>query len=142
VKALILVRHASAGKRGEWSDDDRLRPLDERGRRQAEGLAAALAEYDVERILSSPYPRCVQTVEPLASARQVELEQRTELAEGASPEDALSLVSELEGTTAVLCTHGDVIEALLGEEMKKGEIRLVVPEPGGLSATGAIPPPG
>ena len=142
MNVLILVRHARAGKRGQWGGDDRLRPLDERGRRQAEGLAAALAEYEVERILSSPYARCVQTVEPLASARLVELEERAELAEGASLEEGLSLVSELEATNAVLCTHGDVIEALLGDEMKKGEIRLVVPEPGGLRATRAIPPQG
>jgi 8-oxo-(d)GTP phosphatase len=32
---LVLVRHASAGDRPEWEGDDRLRPLDKRGRKQA-----------------------------------------------------------------------------------------------------------
>lgn len=140
MKALLLIRHARAGKRGEWRGDDHFRPLDERGRRQAEALAAALRDHTVERIVSSPYIRCVQTVEPLASARHVEVEQRPELAEGASREEALSLVGELEGMGAVLCTHGDVIELLVGEAMRKGEARLVVSERGGLRATRAIGP--
>jgi phosphohistidine phosphatase SixA len=29
---LAVVRHASAGNREAWSEDDRLRPLDARGR--------------------------------------------------------------------------------------------------------------
>ena len=32
----------------------------------------------------------------------------------------LGLVSSLNGETAVLCTHGDVVGELLGEESKKG----------------------
>lgn len=39
---LILVRHALAGSRQEWKGDDDLRPLDERGRAQAEVLATVL----------------------------------------------------------------------------------------------------
>jgi hypothetical protein len=40
-------------------------------------------------------------------------------------------MAELEGTGAVLCTHGDVVEELLGEEMKKGEARLLERPVGG-----------
>jgi 8-oxo-dGTP diphosphatase len=127
VKRLILVRHARAGKRAVWEGDDRLRPLDERGRRQAEGLVESLAHHEIERILSSPYIRCMQTVEPLAARRHVRIEERAELAEGASRGEALALLAELERTAAVLCTHGDVIEGLLGEEMKKGEVRVLPP---------------
>jgi len=47
VKPVILIRHASAGDRESWSGDDRLRPLDEKGWRQAEGLASALADYEI-----------------------------------------------------------------------------------------------
>ena len=39
---LLVVRHASAGDRSRWKGDDRLRPLDRRGRRQAEGLVTVL----------------------------------------------------------------------------------------------------
>ena len=66
---VYLVRHARAGKRGEWEGDDRLRPLDERGVRQAQGLVEQLSGRELRRILSSPYVRCVQSVEPLAEAR-------------------------------------------------------------------------
>ena len=64
---VLLVRHARAGDREKWEGDDRLRPLDRKGRRQAEGLVELLAEYPIERLLSSQYLRCIQTFEPLAA---------------------------------------------------------------------------
>jgi phosphohistidine phosphatase SixA len=141
VREFILVRHASAGRREEWSGSDRLRPLDDRGRRQAEGLIAALAAYPVERILTSPSVRCTETVLPLAEQRGLEVEERLEVAEGASRESALALVGELEGPGLVVCTHGDVVEELLGEGMKKGEARILVREPGTLRTLARIRPP-
>lgn len=126
---LLLVRHASAGSRADWQGDDLLRPLDERGRRQAEALPALLAGYEVARVLTSPFARCRETVEPLACALGLPLEERAELAEGARREDALALVHELEGTTAVLCTHGDVVEELLGEQSRKGSTWVLDPGP-------------
>jgi len=61
--------------------DDPLRPLDERGRQGALSLVGLLADYPIERILSSPYDRCGQTVEPLACAGGLAIELRDELAE-------------------------------------------------------------
>jgi 8-oxo-dGTP diphosphatase len=117
---LLLVRHAAAGKRSAWTRDDRLRPLDERGRSQAEGLVHTLARWKVERVLTSPYVRCVQTVEPLAERLGLPIEERGELAEGAGRDAAMALVDEVDGTSAVLCTHGDIVLELLGEDLKKG----------------------
>jgi 8-oxo-(d)GTP phosphatase len=125
VKELILVRHASAGERSEWDGDDWLRPLDERGRSQAEALTTSLSRYEIDRILTSPFIRCVQTVEPLGAYLGVSVEGRIELAEGASGDEIMAVIAELEGAGAVICTHGDVVEELLGEEMKKGEARLL-----------------
>ena len=71
----VLVRHASAGDSSAWVGDDTMRPLDERGRRQAAGLLDLLADHEVDRIVSSPYLRCLQTVEPLSRARGLEIEQ-------------------------------------------------------------------
>src|SRR6266487_860694 len=57
---LLIVRHARAGKRWEWEGDDRERPLDKKGRREAGGLLEQFAPYSVERIASSPSLRCTQ----------------------------------------------------------------------------------
>jgi phosphohistidine phosphatase SixA len=127
VKAVILIRHASAGDREHWSGDDRERPLDERGWRQAEELVRSLADYEIERIVSSPAVRCVQTVEPLARELGIEIEGRGELTEGTTREQALTLVDEVRGTGVVLCTHGDVVVELLGSGLKKGEIAILAP---------------
>jgi 8-oxo-(d)GTP phosphatase len=137
---LLLVRHASAGKRRRWTGDDRLRPLDERGRRQAEGLVATLTRFRLERILSSPYLRCTQTVEPLAVALGIPVEEVDELAEGVGRGPALAFALGLAGTVAVLCTHGDVVQDLVGDESPKGSTWVLVPDAEGLSPAELLPP--
>ncbi len=39
---LVVVRHGSAGERGSFDGPDRKRPLDDKGARQAAGLAELL----------------------------------------------------------------------------------------------------
>lgn len=119
--SVVLLRHASAGDRDAWEGDDRLRPLDKKGRKQADKVRDRLLAAGVSRVLSSPYVRCVQTVEPLGL--EIELDDR--LAEGASREATLALLAEADG--AVACTHGDVIENVLGRPLKKGEA-VVLPQ--------------
>ncbi len=111
----VLVRHASAGHRLDWEHDDRLRPLDARGRRQSADLVELLRPLGVRRILSSPYVRCVQTVEPLAAALglEVELDERLEEGKGGA---AAELLRE---DGVVCCTHGDIVEALVDRGLKK-----------------------
>jgi hypothetical protein len=116
---VLLIRHARAGERDEWEGDDRLRPLDERGRRQAEELVDLLAEYEFERIVSSPAVRCLQTVEPLASARGLEIEQHEELWEDQQQTEGAALVRALDGV-AVSC-HGGLSWTVCSEDQKKGE---------------------
>src|SRR5207302_2782924 len=82
VVALLLIRHAKAGSRREWLGDDQLRPVSHTGATQAESLIPLLAPFGVRRVLSSPFVRCVQTVEPLARAAGIEVEVVEELAEG------------------------------------------------------------
>jgi len=125
VSTFFLVRHASAGSRREWVGDDRLRPLDERGEKQARRLVRELEGHRLDRIVSSPYVRCAETVRPLAAKRSLPVDERVELAEGATRSEAFALLEELQGSDFLLCTHGDVILELLGEGMKKGELRVV-----------------
>jgi phosphohistidine phosphatase SixA len=108
---VVLVRHATAGDRAKWRDDDRLRPLDDRGRRQAAALPGTLSDLPISRILTSPYVRCVQTVEPLAAASGLQIEEAAALAEGSVRAEVMPLLS-IAGTA--LCTHGDVCHELVG----------------------------
>jgi 8-oxo-dGTP diphosphatase len=89
-----------------------VRPLTSAGRRQANGLVAQLKAVGVERILSSPYQRCVETVEPLARLRGLEVEKMEALAEGAGLDAFLELVDEV-GASAVYCGHADLAVSLL-----------------------------
>ena len=133
---LLLIRHASAGDSDHWQGDDRIRPLDAKGRRQAEALVALLAEFDLDRILSSPYLRCVQTVEPLARSRELEIELDDTL--GADRLDEVpSVLERLRGHDAAVCTHGD-LPWLGSRSFKKGSVWVLdeVGEP-----TRSLPPP-
>jgi 8-oxo-dGTP diphosphatase len=148
-----LVRHAKAGARSAWVEDDRLRPLSKAGRRQAEALATVFRGLEVDRVISSPYVRCVQTVRPLALDRGLPVETSEALAEGASPDRALALLEETVHTPAVLCTHGDVVPAvvlhlaeagtdLLGErDWKKGSVWVLERQDGRVERARYLPPP-
>jgi phosphohistidine phosphatase SixA len=114
----VLVRHASAGDRDDWDGEDRLRPLDARGRRQAAELVELLLPLEVRRVVSSPYVRCVETVEPLAAALGLQVEEDDRLGEGAG-RTAVELVGE---DGILCCTHGDVVELVLGYGLKKAGV--------------------
>lgn len=111
---VCVVRHAEAGERTAWRHPDAERPLTPRGRRQAEMLVERFADLPLTQLLSSPYLRCVQTLEPLGASRALPIELRDELAEGGSPAYVEKLVLEAatEGAAA-LCVHGDGLQALL-----------------------------
>jgi 8-oxo-dGTP diphosphatase len=125
---LLLVRHASAGDRDAWEGDDRERPLDERGRKQAVELVERVRPYPIEAILSSPARRCVETVEPLARARGLEIEQRAELSEERQGTAGIGLVRSLAGRDVVVCGHGGLEHALPdAPTWKKGAVLVVGP---------------
>ncbi len=109
---LLLIRHANAGSRKDWSGDDRLRPLSTKGRRQARTLVDQLEPWAPSRVLSSPYRRCMETVKPLADDLGLKVEGVDELAEGAGRR-SVELVRSLHDTHVALCTHGDVIPEIL-----------------------------
>lgn len=131
-RSVVLLRHGSAGKRRSWEGDDRARPLDRHGLAQAAALPAHLRAVlrPAPLVLTSPFVRCVTTVEPLAVALAGELRTDDRLAEVLPPfrsddgwPDAAWLggraVAALDeacaGTDAdvVVCSHGEVLPALL-----------------------------
>jgi 8-oxo-dGTP diphosphatase len=110
---VYLNRHAKAGDRETWADDDRLRPLSGRGHIQARALADLLGDATFDRILSSPFVRCMETVVPIAGIRGLPVEPVDELAEGAPLDGALELVRKHAISGALMCMHGDVLPMLL-----------------------------
>lgn len=115
-----LLRHGEAGNRNKWDGVDAVRPLNKRGRKQAVAIAERLAGRGIERIYTSPYVRCVQTVEPLAAAIGAKVRTHEALAEGPDVDAAYELIDNLVGYNAVLCTHGDVIPAVVNRMMWAG----------------------
>ena len=116
---LYFVRHAKAASRTRWEGNDRERPLSKSGRKQAEELATVLGANPIAAIWSSPYLRCVQTVEPLAKARKLKVQETRLLAEGARLKGAYRFIEDPEIDDTVLCTHGDVILELLDDLIRR-----------------------
>jgi 8-oxo-dGTP diphosphatase len=120
---LYLARHAKAGERRLWEGDDLHRPLSPKGWKQSELLADRLAKLDVSTLHSSPYVRCIQTLEPLATRleRSIEIDQRLSEDEPFGP--MLELLAEVPDG-AVMSSHGDIIPAtIMGLERRGAEIR-------------------
>jgi 8-oxo-dGTP diphosphatase len=120
---LYLVRHAKAGDRSKWDGDDRFRPLTKPGWRQSEALAQrihdAVGVRFAGRLVSSPYVRCRQTLEPLATLLNVDIEDEPRLAEGYDREGVLELVHTLPHHS-VMCSHGDVIPDVMAALQRRG----------------------
>jgi 8-oxo-dGTP diphosphatase len=112
---LYVIRHAHAGSRSTWEGTDEARPLTNKGHRQSDAIAAELRAAGISRLVSSPYRRCVDTLEPLARHLELAVESDDRLAAGAGGVAALELAHELtkEPEAAAVCSHGDVIPDLL-----------------------------
>ena len=110
---IYLLRHAKAGDRSLWRQEDWLRPLSRSGRSQARAVIDLLADARFDRVLSSPYLRCMETVAPIAGARRIAIEPDDALGEGGDLDAVFSIVRKHMGAGALLCSHGDVIPAVL-----------------------------
>ena len=149
---LYLIRHAKAGVRAAWERPDEERPLTRRGRKQALRLVERFRGLELGRVLSSPYVRCVQTVQPLAAERGVPLEPHPTLAEGVPVDEALALLGSLDERPAALCGHGREIQAMIdrmegegatiqGTGIAKGSVWVLDREFGRVRAAHYLPAP-
>lgn len=148
-----LVRHGAAGDRAGWEGSDHKRPLTAKGIAQAAAIASGLGDIGITRVISSPYVRCVQTVEPLANRLGVELEVDDALAEGPDRHAIARLLDEVAGTNAALSSHGDVIPTTLemlrrmgvgfpsAHECRKGSTWSVAHDGAGFTDAIYTPPP-
>jgi 8-oxo-dGTP diphosphatase len=119
--ALYLVRHAKAASRREWTGDDRDRPLIEWGTMQADELGERLGSIRPTRLVSSPFVRCIQTLEPLAVRTGLPVETEDGLGEGADLAQVVKILMAVPDR-AVLCSHGDVIPDVIGTLERRGMV--------------------
>jgi len=117
---VYLVRHGSAGSRNDADPTDRDRPLDDVGRVQAAKLTEWLRHERLGRILTSPYRRCVETIEPLAAATGITPEHCDWLGEQARIDQSWKVLEEVAEGVAVVCSHGDVIPDLIRRAQLRG----------------------
>lgn len=116
---LFVVRHVKAGSRSDWNGDDEARPASKSGRRQAAAIARRLAPEQVSALVSSPFLRCRQSLEPLGELTGLAIVDDDRLREGATLDETLAVVVE-SPDRAVLCSHGDVIPDLIKGLVRRG----------------------
>lgn len=131
-RTCLVVRHADALNRSGWRGDDALRPLSEKGKRQAFEIASKLSSSNIGRMISSPAVRCVATLAPLADSLGLDVEPVDFLFEGSDPADALRRLVEMTSeqppeSTLVACSHGDVFTGTLSELGRAGVIEAPAP---------------
>lgn len=115
---VLVVRHATAGRKSRFSGDDTKRPLDKRGRAQAKALVPQLLAFGASRVYAADRVRCHQTVEPLAEHLGAAVHNESTLTEEAYAKNAkrgrhrmLDIADE--HGTPVVCTQGKVIPDLI-----------------------------
>jgi len=109
-RALILLRHAQATPRADWKGQEAKRPLLPEGKQQAKRLVSLLSAFGPKRLVTSPWKRCEQTIEPYAKAGKkkiIERSQLTELSSKLSPRKTKVAVEALfdQSKSALLCSH-------------------------------------
>jgi len=153
---LTLIRHAHAGGYGAYPDD-RLRPLTDKGHKQAQALEKALRVLGVsfDRLVSSPYTRAAETAQALRSRAAQDVEMLDDLTGDDYPQLLKNLRPRLNGEDehVALVGHEPYLSELsaylltgdpqgLAVRFKKGMlVRLEGPlEPGAMTLHSALPP--
>ncbi|MBI4900666.1 MAG: NUDIX hydrolase [Actinobacteria bacterium] len=120
--AFVVVRHAKAVMRKEWSGEDRTRPIDAKGKAQASNLVDLLDAYGIGLLKSSTSTRCIQTLEPYAKTRRLSIKPVSLLTEEVGEEHLagvqryvrkLVVKAGASGTGTAVCGHRPVLPAMI-----------------------------
>ncbi|MEZ0366735.1 NUDIX domain-containing protein [Mycobacterium sp. pUA109] len=127
-QTVLIVRHGTAGRKARFSGDDTKRPLDKKGRAQAEALVSQLLAFGATDVYAADRVRCHQTVEPLAEELGVVICNEPTLTEEAyadNPKHARHRVQQIAhlGRTPVICTQGKVIPDLIAWWCERDGVR-------------------
>lgn len=130
----IVVRHAKAKPRSSWSRAEGDRPLAATGKRQALAVTRLLQAWSPERVLTSPWLRCLSTVVPYARKAGVKVRERPQLTEAAHrrhPRKAAAVVQTVldKDAPVALCTHRPVLPTALSVLARQMDPRLAAQLP-------------
>jgi 8-oxo-dGTP diphosphatase len=140
-KPFILLRHAKATPRTDWTGPDGKRPLLPIGAQQAKGLIPVLGAFGAKHLVTSPWVRCLTTIEPYALSRGLKVVERLPLSEHGNangPAQTKKVVRKMleKNIASVLCSHRPalptIIDALAdygdaGQEIRLNEGRALKP---------------
>ncbi|WP_233491926.1 NUDIX hydrolase [Auritidibacter sp. NML100628] len=109
----LFLRHAKAKPRSSWSRAESERPLAATGRRQAWTVKRLLEAWSPQRVISSPWVRCMQTVAPFTKQAKRNVKQRDILTEKQAGKKASKATKEFlaqlgKNRPRVICTHRPV----------------------------------
>lgn len=126
---LILVRHGKAFPRSKWYETEHVRPLLALGTRQAMALTGLLAAWDVKKLVSSPWKRCMATLTPFAAATGKSIKKVNSLSEkaaSANPDKTARVIEKLleKGRPVAYCTHRPVLPAIFAVYAKHSPKRV------------------
>ena len=111
---LYLLRHADAGDPAAWKGDDALRPLSEKGEKQARAMGRFLAKagFKPDAIVSSPKQRALKTAEIFGHAVGVAVD----------VDDRLGGLGDLEQLADVVAAHGGARVVVVGHDPDFSEL--------------------
>ena len=127
-QTVLVVRHGTAGSKSRYSGDDTKRPLDKRGRAQAEALVPQLLAFGATAVYAADRVRCHQTLEPLAAELGARIHNERALTEEAyakSPKRGrhqMLRIAAQAGTPAI-CSQGKVIPDLIAWWCERDGVR-------------------
>lgn len=132
-RPFIVLRHAKATPRTDWSKGEATRPLLKQGAVQAVALRNILNAYGPKLVVTSSWKRCLDTVLPFIAKHKIKLVERSQLSElGAKngPQRTVKLVNNLvlDEKRVVVCSHRPalptIIEALgaYGDKAQRKEL--------------------
>lgn len=115
---IIIQRHAAALSRAKWRKGEETRPLNSKGKKQAAALPPLISAYAPGSVVTSPWMRCVATVEPFARSGGMEIGTKDSLTEAAHekrPSRAAAVVDRVlrSARPAVVCTHRPVLPTVV-----------------------------
>jgi phosphohistidine phosphatase SixA len=111
---LYLLRHADAGDPAAWKGDDALRPLSQKGEKQARGVGRMLAKagFKPDAIVSSPKVRALETAEIFGHAVGVAVD----------VDDRLGGLEDLDQLADVVAAHGGARVVVVGHDPDFSEL--------------------